>query len=280
MQVGIFLYAFALLAQVAAALFALNLFFRSKTYRLASGFLLLGLILMVGRRLFPLLDGLNGVPINLLEASLAVPISFFLLLGMFQFKKLLIDLEEKNFVLDQSSKTDSLTSALSRAEVLSRAELEIKKAFRSQKPVSFLMLDIDHFKRVNDTHGHPIGDQVLIFLVRQCLEHLREIDTFGRVGGEEFFVVLPETDQSEAVVVAERMRSAIEGAACHTASGVDIFITISIGVAVYEARANEEMEAAAIVKKYYAACDNAMYQAKKSGRNRIVCMNNSHSLTL
>jgi len=269
MVLGIFLYAIALCAQVASAIYALNLFLRQKSYRLACGFLMLGMTLMVGRRITPLIYALEGAQINLVDAFLALPISCFLLLGMFQFKKLLIDLENKNFVLDQVSKTDSLTAAMSRFEALARSELEIKKAFRSRHPVSFLMLDIDHFKIVNDTYGHPIGDQVLISLVNRCLEELREIDIFGRVGGEEFLVVLPETPKQEALNVAERLRQKIAGTTCNTSAEKDIAITISIGVSTYEPNLDEEIESGIVLKKYYALCDTAMYKAKKSGRNLV-----------
>jgi diguanylate cyclase (GGDEF)-like protein len=160
---------------------------------------------------------------------------------------------------------------LCRAEILARADLEIKKALRSKNPVSFLMLDIDHFKRVNDTYGHPTGDQVLIFLVKKCMEELREIDIFGRVGGEEFFVVLPETDKEEALEIAERLRGAIERSSCRTANGNEISITISVGVAVYYPVVEQVIDSSAIIKKYYAACDEAMYQAKEAGRNQIYC---------
>lgn len=269
MVLGIFLYAIALCAQVTSAIYALNLFLRQKSYRLACGFLMIGLTLMVGRGVMPLIYILEGAQIILVDAFLALPISCFLLLGVFQFKKLLIDLEEKNFVLDQFSKTDSLTAAMSRSEALARSELEIKKAFRNRHPVSFLMLDIDHFKIVNDTYGHPIGDQVLISLVARCLNELRDIDIMGRVGGEEFLVVLPETPKQEALSVAERLRYKIAGANCHTSAGKNITITISIGVSTYDPNFDQEIEPGIVLKKYYALCDKAMYEAKSSGRNLV-----------
>jgi diguanylate cyclase (GGDEF)-like protein len=268
MYLGILLYSISLCAQLAAALHALTLFFRSKSYRLACGFLLLGLALMVGRRVSPILHILDGGSVNLIDAMLAIPISGFLLLGMFQFRKLLIDLEDQNFILDQASKKDSLTTAMSRSEAIARAELEVKKALRSNKSVSFLMIDIDHFKNVNDAYGHPIGDQVLIFLANECLEELRDIDIFGRVGGEEFLVVLPETRKQEAMEVAERLRNRIASNACKTSLSQDIKITISIGVAVFDPNSIDDMSSGAIVKKYFSDCDQAMYRAKQSGRNQ------------
>jgi diguanylate cyclase (GGDEF)-like protein len=229
---------------------------------------MLGLALMVGRRVSPILQILDGGSANLIDAVLSVPISCFLLLGMFHFRKLMIDLEYKNFILDQVSKTDSLTLAMSRSETIARAELEIKKSLRTGQCVSFLMIDIDHFKNVNDTYGHPTGDQVLIFLVTECLDELREIDIFGRVGGEEFLAVLPETKKEEAMQVAERLRRRIASKAYKASLSDEIHITISIGVAVFDPSLIDNMSPGLIVKKYFSDCDQAMYRAKKMGRNQ------------
>jgi diguanylate cyclase (GGDEF)-like protein len=228
-----------------------------------------GLTLMIGRRISPLLLAINGGHINVADAWLSVPISLLLLLGMFQFRRLLIDLEVKNFALDQFSKTDSLTGALSRAETFFRVELEIQKSFRSKKPVSFLMADIDHFKNVNDTYGHPAGDRVLVGLVEHCQEGLREIDVFGRVGGEEFLIVLPETNQVRALEIAERLRKSIAAIPCTMFDGKVIHVTISIGVAVFDPGIDCEQESSEVLKKYYQLCDRAMYRAKQAGRNQI-----------
>ena len=263
------LYTISLAAQLIAAVYALTLFLRSKSYRLACGFLFIGLTLMVGRCLSPLSHLLDGSHPNLLDAALSVPVSIFLLLGMFQFKRLLIELEERNFLLDQFSKTDPLTGVISRIETFARADLEIKKSFRSKKPIAFLMLDIDHFKSVNDAYGHPIGDQVLIDLVRRSQEVLREIDILGRVGGEEFLIVLPELDADRASEVAERLRLHIANQPCIHVDGNDISVTISIGVAIYDPQEDYEDQAGVVLRKYYSLSDQAMYRAKDAGRNRV-----------
>ena len=269
MLLGFALYAVSLCAQLVAALYACNLFLRSRSYRLACGFLALGLGLMVGRGVAPLMHLLNGGQVNLIDAWLAVPISILLLLGMFQFKKLLIDLEEKNFTLDQFTKLDSLTSALSRAETFSRAELEIQKSFRSKKGIVFLMADIDHFKVVNDTYGHPTGDRVLMSLVQRSQAELREIDIFGRVGGEEFLIILPETSQRQGMEIADRLRAAIAAKPIILVDGKAIHITISIGIAIFDPITDEESEPSEVLKKYYGRCDQAMYRAKQAGRNQV-----------
>jgi diguanylate cyclase (GGDEF)-like protein len=207
--------------------------------------------------------------INVVDAWLSVLISLFLLLGMLQFRRLLIELEDRNFILDLFSKTDSLTGAITRAETFARIDLEIKKSFRSKAPIVFLMADIDHFKNVNDIYGHPIGDQVLIDLVKRSQEILREIDIFGRVGGEEFLAALPGLDQKSASEVAERLRKHIASKPSISVNGKDVSITISIGLAVYDPHKDHEEFASAILRKYFTLCDQAMYRAKEAGRNQI-----------
>ena len=224
---------------------------------------------MVGRRIAPLTQALSEGHINVVDAWLSVPISLFLLLGMFQFRRLLIELEDRNFLLDLFSKTDSLTGAMTRAETFARVDLEIKKSFRSKAPIAFLMADIDHFKNVNDIYGHPVGDQVLIDLVKRSQEMLREIDVFGRVGGEEFLIALPGLDQKSASEVAERLRRHIASNPSVSINGNDISITISIGLAIYDPHKDHEEFAGAVLKKYFNLCDQAMYRAKQSGRNKI-----------
>jgi diguanylate cyclase (GGDEF)-like protein len=269
MILGLLLYSLSLLCQIFAAAYAISLFFRANSYRLACGFISIGLTLMIGRRIAPLIHALDDGHINILDAWLSVPISLFLLLGMFQFRRLLIELEERNFLLAQFSKIDPLTGAISRIEVLARADLEIKKSFRSKEPIAFLMADIDHFKKINDAYGHPIGDQVLVELVKHCQDQLREIDIFGRVGGEEFLIILPGLGKNTASEVAERLRVHISKKSCLTIDTGDIFITISIGISIYDPQQDDEMDAGVVLRKYYSLCDEAMYRAKQGGRNQI-----------
>lgn len=269
MLLAAFFYSLSLLCQVFAAAYAINLFFQAKAYRLTCGFLAVGLGLMVGRRISPLLHVLNQGHVNLSDAVLSLPISLFLLLGMFQLKKVLGELEYKNFALDQSTKLDSLTNAMSRLESFSRAQVEIERSYRSKKSIAFMMLDIDYFKNVNDQYGHPVGDIVLMNLVKYCKEQLRSIDILGRVGGEEFLIVLPETTQEQALEVAERLRKYIESKTCAISQGKDIHITVSIGLAMFNPEKEGLSEPAAVLKTFYSACDQAMYRAKQAGRNQV-----------
>ena len=265
--VGIYL--LALFSQMAAAAYAIHLYFHAHAYRLAFGLLALALGLMIGGRILPLLNLYQHAALSPLDAILALLISLLILIGFTQFKKILLDLEEKNFVLDRSSKTDSLTNALSRSETFARAEIEILRSLRGMREVSFLMLDIDHFKNVNDQYGHQIGDAVLTNLVKNCQQQLRAIDIFGRVGGEEFFVVLPESSKEEAYQAAERMRKCIEITPTQITSEQQLLITISIGIATFNPQIHGEHEPANILRLFFNRADIAMYRAKENGRNRI-----------
>jgi diguanylate cyclase (GGDEF)-like protein len=265
------LYLIGWTAQILATYYAIHLFLKSQLYRYASGFFTLGIGLITVSGISPAIHILGGDQFNEGEAALSAAISISLLLGVIFFKNLLIDLERKNFILDQFLKKDALTQALSRVETIARSELEIKKSCRSQKCIAFLMLDIDHFKFVNDTYGHPIGDQVLINLAQVCKEELREVDIFGRVGGEEFLIALPETPESEAIDVANRLRIAIAQRALATVGDKSIFITVSIGIAIFDPQDDQYLDSTTVIRKYYGLCDSAMYHAKQAGRNQVYC---------
>lgn len=268
MALAITLYLASLVLQLFATGYAVNLFFRAKIYRFTCGCLLLALGLMLGRRIWPIFHALNDGHINLADAILSVPISLFLMLGMFQLRKVLINLEGENTRLDFYSKVDPLTKALNRIETFSRAEMEIERSLRSGHEVSFLMLDIDHFKNVNDKYGHLCGDAVLVDLVGSCKEELRVIDVFGRVGGEEFFIALPESDSQEAYRIAERLRTRVSKKIVSVDRNTGISITISIGVATFNPKCVGQNTPNVILQKFFKMADDAMYKAKGHGRNR------------
>lgn len=267
-QIVVGSYLIAVLAQISATVYALNLFFKSKSYRLASGSLALAFGLMVGRRVSPLLLFYAEGHYNPFDAFLALIISLLIFFGIVQVKKIISDLEGKNFILDRSSKLDSLTKALSRSEVFARSELEIERSFRNRDPVAFLMLDIDHFKNINDEYGHLLGDTVLANLVKNCQEELRAIDIFGRVGGEEFFVVLPGDSVEAAFEVAERLRKKVFSLPSAVVDGKEVFVSISIGVAGFSPISCGDTRAGSVLRSFYVKADKAMYLAKSKGRNR------------
>ncbi|MCI0478412.1 MAG: GGDEF domain-containing protein, partial [Anaerolineales bacterium] len=135
------------------------------------------------------------------------------------------------------------------------------RAIRYQRPLAAMMLDIDQFKQVNDTYGHLAGDRVLRVLADCCRESIRTLDIAGRYGGEEFFLLLPETDLVEAVMMAERLRRAVEQMQVQFGHS-QISFTISLGVT---AMAPDISNLATLIER----ADQAQYLAKQAGRNRV-----------
>lgn len=164
--------------------------------------------------------------------------------------------------LNELATHDGLTGLYNHREFYALIKDELARAQRFHRPVSLLMLDIDHFKRVNDTHGHQAGDVVLKGLSELLDHQARAIDRVCRYGGEEITVILPETDLDAAVHVAEHLRAAVEAQPFDINAGAPLRITVSIGVASFPAHADN---AQALVT----SADTALYAAKQGGRNRI-----------
>ncbi len=157
--------------------------------------------------------------------------------------------------------TDSLTGLRNRRHFMATASQEFERARRYQTPLSLLMLDADHFKSINDRYGHPVGDEALKTLAEHGRRQLREIDLFARLGGEEFAILLPQTDFIAARAVAERLRQTI--AEQSVATGQESFhFTVSIGVASLDAHTMD-------LHDLLRHADDALYQAKQHGRNRV-----------
>lgn len=176
-----------------------------------------------------------------------------------------LDLTVKNRALSEVSSRDTLTGLYNRWYVIEKIDSEINRAMRHGSPMSLLMLDIDHFKRINDTWGHPAGDEVLRSVGKLLRESCRVYDVPGRYGGEEFCIVLPETRPGNTTVVAERIRKRLETTAlpCGEAS---VAVTASIGIAGMDENADGEvLSPAALIDR----ADRALYSAKSRGRNRI-----------
>lgn len=157
--------------------------------------------------------------------------------------------------------TDSLTGLHNRRHLLELARHELQRARRYRLPMSVFMLDIDEFKRVNDTYGHAIGDQVLQGVAECCRQELRGVDVLGRYGGDEFAAVLPETGLPAACQVAERLRKSIAQRPLDTKAG-QVTVTVSLGVAVLD---DEHLAPETLLDH----ADQALYVAKQSGRNRV-----------
>jgi diguanylate cyclase (GGDEF)-like protein len=159
--------------------------------------------------------------------------------------------------------TDALTKLFNRRHFFEVAEQEFERALRYGRPLSLLMLDVDHFKQVNDVYGHLVGDQVLQALAARCRAEVREIDVIGRYGGEEFTVLLPETTPAEAPKAAERLRQAVAGSPLAVAD-LHLPITLSVGVASL-GDARQGLTLAGLIDR----ADQALYHAKRTGRNRV-----------
>jgi diguanylate cyclase (GGDEF)-like protein len=168
---------------------------------------------------------------------------------------------------EKEATIDSLTQIPNRHSFYNRAKSILQQADHTGAPLCFLMLDIDFFKVINDSYGHPQGDQVLIACSRTIENAIRDKDLLGRLGGEEFAVVLPATTAEEARVIAERIRTSIAELRFFTPQGGHEFsTTISIGISC----ANETIYAYELLYKH---ADLALYQAKQTGRNRVICYN-------
>lgn len=156
--------------------------------------------------------------------------------------------------------TDSLTGALSRGAFRAECERTLDLALRHRHALSCIMMDLDHFKAINDLHGHPVGDRVLSEVAESCRRGLRVSDAFGRVGGEEFAVLLPHTDLAAAMIVADKLRASVVQLQVPTAPGT-LRVSASFGVAALDASVNG-------LDALLGHADAALYTAKTGGRNR------------
>jgi diguanylate cyclase (GGDEF)-like protein len=166
-----------------------------------------------------------------------------------------------NRKLQQAALTDALTGLYNRRYALDRLDREWAIATRSGQPLACLVIDIDHFKRVNDTYGHDVGDLVLLATAKVLCDSLRQSDVVCRLGGEEFVVIGPGMDWERAALCAERLRAATERNVLAVAGG-KLHVTLSIGAAVRTARTQGP---ACLLK----AADETTYAAKQGGRNRV-----------
>ena len=164
--------------------------------------------------------------------------------------------------LRRQAHVDYLTGVYNRRHFMERAEQELSRAHRYAKPLSMLMLDIDHFKQINDRHGHKVGDTVLKAVADLSQATFRDVDIVGRLGGEEFAALLPETDQPAALEAAERLRATIANARIPLPGAPPVSFSVSIGVSSMD---SPEDNIDALLQR----ADKALYKAKDSGRNRV-----------
>jgi diguanylate cyclase (GGDEF)-like protein len=166
--------------------------------------------------------------------------------------------------LEELANTDSLTGLYNRRYFFYLAEQEINRAKRYQLPLSIIIIDIDKFKNINDNFGHNVGDDVLKITTKTIMSYLRSTDYCGRFGGEEFVILLPNTDQTGAKITAERIRQELAKMKM-IAGGNSVSITASFGVASYSP-GNDEIDT--IIQQ----ADQALYIAKRQGRNRVIAI--------
>jgi diguanylate cyclase (GGDEF)-like protein/PAS domain S-box-containing protein len=172
--------------------------------------------------------------------------------------------------LEHRAYYDYLTNLANRRYFIERAESELHRAQRYQTALSMIMLDIDHFKKINDEFGHKMGDKVLQALAKTALATLRDADVIGRIGGEEFAIYLPETHSEQALDVAERLRAALAETSISVNGTPAIQFTVSIGITTLDKNNG-------VIDSLLQQADKALYQAKKNGRNRVC---HFHSLDL
>jgi diguanylate cyclase (GGDEF)-like protein len=172
------------------------------------------------------------------------------------------ELHKANAALAQQARYDYLTGLCTRRYFIELAETEWSRAKRFENNLSVLVLDLDYFKRINDTHGHQCGDTVLMELGALLRKALRDIDIVGRMGGEEFAIVLPQTNLEKAVDTAERIRLLLLFTGIVIEPGTSLTCTTSIGVATLSP---DDKDIAQLLHR----ADIALYEAKGSGRNRV-----------
>jgi diguanylate cyclase (GGDEF)-like protein len=192
--------------------------------------------------------------------AITCTLSFFLLLLVLP-PVIMLQRSMMHQQLTAAARTDPKTGLLNAAAWQREADAQVTRALRSETPLALLLVDVDYFKRVNDSHGHLVGDDVLRALATELRNQVRESDVVGRFGGEEFTVLLPRTDTVGACRIAERLRRSASGLSVITAQA-RIHVTVSIGVAVLGQHGNDLFE-------LLAAADLALYRAKDAGRDQV-----------
>jgi diguanylate cyclase (GGDEF)-like protein/PAS domain S-box-containing protein len=199
------------------------------------------------------------------EVPVQLSLSGFQLNGVWCAVGIISDISERKHLQDElklQATVDDLTGITNRRHFLTLALGELKRALRLNHPLTVAMVDIDNFKFVNDTYGHAAGDQILLKFAHFCQKNIREIDVFARIGGDEFVILLPETNSEQAYVTIDRIRQSL--ATIHMDfAGKPISITISSGIA--SLKVEEES-----IDTLLSRADQALYQAKEAGRNRVV----------
>ena len=238
-------------------------------HRVIWGAFTIGCLLFLGHTVQPLYALYGRGSFNFFDAFFYPTASSLLVVAILSIRRLVEDLEGKNLFLERVARYDCLTGALSRLETESRALIEIERACRFGQPLAVMEIDLDFFKAINDAHGHHVGDEVLRGVVQNIKGTLRKIDTVGRYGGEEFLVLLPDTDTDEALLVAQRLCKAVAMDQHLTTQAHPIHTTISIGVVVFNPHILKVHDTSVFMNTLFNEADAAMYNAKRNGRNGV-----------
>ncbi|WP_210394801.1 GGDEF domain-containing protein [Motiliproteus sediminis] len=207
-------------------------------------------------------DTLDGRWVHLTEQLLESDHLFVFFTDITQQKRVESKLHQLTCKLKIHAETDDLTGTHNRRHFFELADKELRRCRRNQQPAALLLMDVDHFKKVNDTYGHQQGDRVLCLICRTLTRDLRDYDVLGRIGGEEFALLVPQADKQRALNVAERLRQEVE--AIRFAPPMEALRTsLSIGIAVTCDNSEE-------VNGLISRADKALYAAKHQGRNRSV----------
>ncbi|MCJ7545249.1 MAG: GGDEF domain-containing protein [Deltaproteobacteria bacterium] len=272
-DIGVRIITYSLLAAVIYCAIALELFqvrlpaLRASSWFTGSLFALYGIFMVFRGLLTELLPPLHDLlEPNMLQAMTFLLGIFFGIAWTFGFvmlnsERLEADLKGAQDKLQKMATTDFLTGIANSRLFSETGEREVQRADRYKRPLALLMIDLDHFKKVNDKYGHAIGDKILVAFAGICKKCLRKADIFGRLGGEEFAILLPETDINGGSKFAERLRAIVEKSKIKVESK-PFHITVSIGVT--ELQPDDDQIDAALRR-----ADDTMYEAKKRGRNQV-----------
>ena len=232
--------------------------------------LLTGLLIVVRNAIHGLENHLRLDTLNIHYEVEQFGIALLILIFTITMRKYVLQMGQHNGKLTHLLEHDTLTNALSRFDLMKRAMNEIERSKRTGHSMALMLIDVDQFKNVNDTYGHLAGDKTLKSIVNTCQSTLREIDMLGRMGGDEFIVLLPETNLTGAEEIAKRMIQKIKESKIEIDNGTRIKVNISIGIALYQPDTfsvkDKRNESETTLKRIIARADEALYKAKKSGR--------------
>ncbi len=268
-KLALLCYFFATFAQLVASVIALYQVKKIRAH--SSGWLLLslGLTLMLARRADPVYQLISNGRYSLLDAILAVIVSLLLMLGVLKIRNLFDLMQDQEIALDKLAKYDTLTGTLRRYAIFEQGLMAVERSIRLKRYIAVLIIDIDKFKNINDEYGHSVGDQVLIQFVKICKSSLRNIDIFGRFGGDEFIAILPEAKLEIALSVIARIEADLKNTN-FTFNNEQLKLSASIGAGVYDpALASLEVPQTAqvLLDHLIRNADLNMYEIKKAKQN-------------